>query len=224
MGIEGLGEIGQVELEQLAGIDLVNLSITILVANLPLAHGLFVTDILDDFRVEEVKFHLLPQPLVGFGLVDGVIDLVGVVRQILVEGEVWLLLEQLQLGVEPLVVPGDISSKNLFGELKVSLFDLVVKGSGFLLEFLNVGFQKVILGGIEVLDEVVAPLDRDCVVDLGTSHVKLLEQPDDNTGGFLILWLGARGLSPDHYRHQSQNRDQDQWTECDSGHGVVFLI
>ena len=86
------------------------------------------------------------------------------------------------------------------------------------------GFEEVIFGRIQIFDEVVAPLDRDCVVDLGTSHVMLLEQLDDDPGSFLIFRLGDRSLSPDHHRHQSQDRDQDQWTECDSGHRVLFLI
>ena len=51
-----------------------------------------------------------------------------------------------------------------------------------------------------------------------------LEQLDHDPGGLLILGLGHRGLSPDDHRHQGQDRDQHQRTECNSGHRVLFLI
>ena len=52
----------------------------------------------------------------------------------------------------------------------------------------------------------------------------LLEQLDNDTGSFLIFRLRHRSLCPDNHCHQSQDPDQDQWTECDSGHRVLFLI
>ena len=138
VGIEGLGEVGQIGLEQLAGIDLVDLPVAVAIANRPLLDRLVVADVFDDFRVEQVEFHFLPQPGVGFGFVGREIDLVGIVRQVFVDGEVLFLLEQLHLGLEPLVVARHIPIEDLLGEIDVSFFDLVVEGVGFLLEFLDV--------------------------------------------------------------------------------------
>ena len=103
--IECLGQAGQIDLQQFAGIDLVHLPVTVLVANLPLADSLGFVELLDDLRVEQIELDLFAQSLVRFGLVDGKLDLVGVIGQILVDGEIVLLLEQLQLDLEPLVLP-----------------------------------------------------------------------------------------------------------------------
>ena len=64
------------------------------------------------------------------------------------------------------------SIEDLLGEVDVALADLVVESLVFLLELVDVGFQEVIFGGVEIVNEVVAPLDGDRVIDLGVSHVR----------------------------------------------------
>ena len=116
-----------------------DLAVAVAIANRPLLDRLFIAHVFDDFRVEQVELDFLAQPRVGFGLVGGEIELIGVVRQVFVDGEVVFLLEQLHLGLEPLIVSRDVAIEDLLGELDVSFFDLVVEGRGFFLEFLNIG-------------------------------------------------------------------------------------
>ena len=120
-----------------------DLPVTVFIANLPLLDRLVVADVFNDFRVEQVELHFFPQPGVRFGFVGGEIDLIGIIRQVFVDGEVLFLLEQLHLGLEPLVVASHIPIENLLGEVDVSFLDPVVEASSA--SFLNSstsGFRK----------------------------------------------------------------------------------
>ena len=83
--------LGQVELQQLAGIDLVPQPVAILVADLPFADRVGLVEILDDLADQDVELDLLAEAFVGFGLVGGEVDLVGIVVDRLVLREVELL-------------------------------------------------------------------------------------------------------------------------------------
>ena len=128
VGVEGLGQARQIDFQQLAGIDLVGLAVAVAIADRPLAHRFGFVDVVDHFGEEQVELDLLAQPLVGFGLVDGEVELFGVVGQVLVDREVALLLEQLHRGLVPLVLALQESLENLLGEVDISIANLVVEG------------------------------------------------------------------------------------------------
>ena len=68
--VERLGQARQVDLHQLAGVDLVSLAVAVAIADRPLAHRFGFIDVVDDLGEEQVELDLLAQPLVGFRLVD----------------------------------------------------------------------------------------------------------------------------------------------------------
>ena len=115
-------------------------------------------------------------------------------------------------GLVPLVVPLEEPLEDAAGEVDVPFADLVVEVLGFLLELLDVGLQEVELLGVEVLEEVVAPLDGDLVVDHRPSHVPPLEQIDHGLRGFLVLGGGNGRLGSHDHRHEGQDGDQGQRT------------
>ena len=213
MRVEGLGQARQIDLQQLAGVDLVGLPVAVAIADRPLAHRLGVVDIVDDLQGEQVELDLLAQPLVGLGLVGRIVDLVGIVADVFVDREVVLLLEQLHRGLESLILPHAGTGRKPSGRSRYCRRESGRRGSWP--SFLNSStsrLQEVVFARIEILDEIVAPLDGDLIVDGGTSHMPTLEQIDDDLGGLLILGLGNRSLSPDDHRHQGQDRDQHQRT------------
>lgn len=163
-------------------------------------------------ELEHLVFELLPPPLVGLGLVAGVVDLVGIVGQVLNGREVELLAQQAHDGLVPLVMALEEPIEDDPGEVDVPLVDLVVKGFRLLPELFDVGLQEVVFLGVQVFDEVVAPLDRDLVVNDGPSHVPSLKEVDDRTRGLLIVIGRDRGLSAYDRRHEEQNRYQGKRT------------
>ena len=90
--------------------------------------------------------------------------------------------------------------------------DLVVEVLGLLHELLDVGLQEVVLLGVEVLEEVLAPLDGDLVVDHGAGHVTPFQQVDHGPSGLLILSWSGRAPSSHNHGHEGQDRDQRQGT------------
>ena len=71
MRVEGLRQARQVDLQELAGVDLVGLAVAIAIADRPLAHRFGVVDVVDHLQGEQVELDLLAQPLVGLGRVTG---------------------------------------------------------------------------------------------------------------------------------------------------------
>ena len=90
--------------------------------------------------------------------------------------------------------------------------DLVVEVLGFLHELLDVGPQEVVLLGVEILQEILAPLIGDLVVDDRAGHVTAFQQVDHGARGLLVL-VGGDGCLGSHYHcHEGQDRDQRQGT------------
>jgi len=94
-------------------------------------------------ELQQVELDLLPPPLVGFFLVNRVVDLVRVVGQVLIGREVELLLEQFLRRLVPLVVPLKEPLENPPREVDVAFADLVVEVLGFLREFRDVRLEEV---------------------------------------------------------------------------------
>ncbi len=75
--VEGLGQARQIDFHQLAGVDLVGLAVAVAIADRPLSNRFGVIDVVDDLGEEQVELDLLAEPLVGLGLIDGIVDLLG---------------------------------------------------------------------------------------------------------------------------------------------------
>ncbi len=115
---------------------------------------------------------------------------------VLVDREVGLLLEQLQDGLVPLVGPLQEPLEDLRAK---SMLPSWIWSSRFVASFLNSStsaFQEVELLRVEILEEIVAPLDGDLVVDHRPSHVPPLEQIDHGLGRLLVLVGGDGRLAP----------------------------
>ena len=207
--VEGPGQAGEVNFEELVGIELVEHPVAIPIAHRDLTKRLGLVGLVGP-KLKQVKLDALPPPLVGFLLINRVIDLLRVIRQIFINVEIELLLEQLLNGLVPLIVAHEKPLEDPAGEVDVALADLVVKVRGFLLELLDVGFQEIVLLGVEILEEVVAPLDGDLVVDHGPSHVPPFDEIDHGLGRFLVLIGRNRCLSSHNHRHEGQDGDQRQ--------------
>ena len=211
MRVEGPGQAGQINFQELAGIELVEHPVAILVPHRELADRLGLFGLVGP-ELKQVELDLLPPPLVGFLLVDRVIDLVRVVVEVFIDREIELLLEQLLHGLVPLVVPLQKPLEDPTGEVDVPFADLVVEVLGFLLELLDVGLEEIELLGVEILEEIVAPLHRDLVVDHRSSHVPPLEQINHGLRRLLVFVGRDRRLGTHNDRHEGQDGDQGQGT------------
>ena len=211
MRVEGPGQARQVNLQQFTRIKLVEHPVAVFVPDRELANRFALLGLVGP-ELQQVELDLLPPPLVGFFLVDRVVDLVRVVGQVLIGREVELLLEQFLHRLVPLVAPLKEPLENPPREVDVAFADLVVELRGFLLELRDVRLEEVELLGVEVLEEIVAPFHGDLVVDHRSRHVLPLEQINHGLGRFLILVGRGRRLGAHNDRHEGQDGNQRQRT------------
>ena len=211
VGVERPGQAREVDLQELAGVELVEHPVAVAIADRQLA-GRFGLFGLVGPELEQVELDPLPPSLVGFLLVSRIVDLVRVVGDELIGREVELLLEQLEHGLVPFVVPLQEPLEDPAGEVDVPFADLVVEVLGFLHELLDVGLQEVVLLGVEILEEILAPLVGDLVVDHRAGHVTAFQQVDHGPRGLLVLVGGDGCLGSHYHRHEGQDRDQRQRT------------
>ncbi len=203
----------EIDLQQFAGIDLVNLAIAVLITNRQLANSFGFVELLDDLGNEQVELDLLAHIARSLRPCRRDNRACRLIGQILIDGEVVFLLEQLHLGLESLILADQESLEHLLRRSRYSPRESGRRGSWLLfLEFLDIRLQKVVLARVEILEEIVAPLDGDFIVDHRTSHMTALEQIDHDPRGLLILGLRRGSLSPDDHRHQGQDRNQHQRT------------
>jgi len=205
--VEGPRQAAEVDLQQLAHVELVDESVAVLVADQDLLDGLLALGLVDDLELEEVELDLLPPALLGLLGVGRVVVEVGVVEDRLVGGEVGFLLHELVDRGEALVGPLEEAVEDLAREVEVPLSDPVIERGGLGGELRDVPLLEVVLLGVEILQEGLAPLLGDLVVDLGLGHVSTLQELDHHPRRELIDGGRVWSLRPDHRR---QRRAQDR--------------
>ncbi len=93
--------------------------------------------------------------------------------------------------------------------------DLVVEGGGLGEELVDVGLEEVVLLGVEVLQEGLAPLLGRLIVDGRLGHVAALEERDHPLGRLLVLERRRRGgrLGAHDQGHDSEEPERREGTE-----------
>ena len=129
--IDSSRQAGEIDLKQVAGIDLVIHPIAVAIPDRTLANRFGFVELFDDLGNEQVELDLLAAPLVGFGLVDRVVELLGIVRERFIDGKVRFDLEQFHLGLESLILADQESIEDFVCEVDIPLTDLVVEGLRF---------------------------------------------------------------------------------------------
>ena len=210
MRVEGFGEGGQVELQEVAHVELADGAAAIAIADLQLLDGLSAFELIDHLELEQVELDPLPPTVLGLGVVGGIVVEVGVVENRVVVGEVGLLVEFFHHKRLPGVVPLQIAFEDQPGEVEVPLANLVVQGRGLGGELRDVVLLEVILLRVQVFQKILTPLLARLVVDPGLRHVDALKDLHDGTGRLLVGGFRDGSLRPDHDGRQAEEPNQRQ--------------
>ena len=68
VGVEGLGQAGEIDFEQFAGVELMGLPVAVAIADRPFLDRFGIVEVFDHLGEEQIELDLFPQTLVGLGL------------------------------------------------------------------------------------------------------------------------------------------------------------